>query len=91
MRYVARLLGKPETEREVESEDPDYVADYYVNAHCEPGEGHVHFVEVKEDNSWDLWRTEDQGCLIEGVGNVLFTFRVTHEEARQEILAGATN
>ena len=87
MKYLVQLFGKPETKVIVESESPDYAPDYYVHEYCQPGEGHIFFVEVADTRGspWVLWRVEDQGVLIPGTGNALLTFKVDTEEARLEM------
>ena len=87
MKYLVRLFGRPETKVVVESESPDYAPDYYVHEYCQPGEGHVFFVEVADTRGspWVLWRVVDQGVLAAGTGNALLTYKVDPEEARLEM------
>ena|ERR1700677_5151827 len=86
MRYLARLYGKPGTERWVESGDPHTAPDEYVDEHCEVAKGAIFFVDVAEGlgEPWVLWRVESKGHLP-GTGDIFFTFKVTPEEAQDEI------
>lgn len=81
--YKCRLLDRPETEKDVTSDDAQTAADEYVNANTRPQPGDVYFVEVGLNRV--LWRVE---CLMGGALRGFMTGRVTLAEARAELAGG---
>lgn len=87
-RFLGRLFEIPNTMRAVELDDDDDdigAPDEWVRCHCQTEAAAVCFVEIatSEAGPWELWRCEVLGEVPAGA--VLFTGRVSEDEARAEI------
>jgi hypothetical protein len=90
-RFVGRLFEIANTVRAVDLDDDDDdtgAPDEWVRCHCQTEAAGVCFVEIatSEAGPWQLWRCEVIGTVPAGA--VLFTGRVTEDEARDEIRRG---